>query len=126
MSKILCVGIGGGFGAICRYLLLLFFSLFVTTSTPIAIMFTNLVGCCILGMISEYFHSIVPYHDTMYALLSVGVIGGFTSFSTFSLEAVNIFESGRTYTALGYVLFALVVCFSGVYLGKTFIKFLFI
>ncbi len=126
MSTILFVGIGGGIGAICRFLLLQFFNIFITSSTSVSMMCTNLVGCFLYGMISETYHSVLNFHSYIYALLSTGIVGGFTAFSSFTIEAMTIFESGRTYTGVCYVLFSILLCFSGFYLGKSLIRFLFV
>ena len=56
------------------------------------------------------------------AFLITGVLGGFTTFSTFSLEAVQLFEQGAWQTALGYVALSLLSCVSGAALGLWLVK----
>ena len=56
--------------------------------------------------------------------LKTGVCGGFTTFSTFSLEAVGLLESGQWLKGGGYVLASVALCLAGVVLGRTLVRFL--
>lgn len=109
----LFVGIGGAIGAMLRYAISLIPS---KTDFPILTLITNVIGAFAIGLIVSF---AVKYKmsDNMILLLKTGVCGGFTTFSTFSLESVNLLKSGKPALALTYALLSLVLCITAVFLG---------
>ncbi len=84
---------GGGVGAVCRYLVGLFFMSKIPNSPiPIAMLIVNLVGSLGLGLLygGMYDEPEVLYGNTIFLALGLGFFGAFTTFSTFSVEAVKL------------------------------------
>ena len=87
------VGIGGILGAILRFLITYWFNTF-GSYFPIGILFVNILGCFLLG----YLQGLASVHeipDWVVTGLGTGLIGAFTTFSTFSMEVIYLFRTGR-------------------------------
>jgi fluoride exporter len=105
----LLVFAGGGCGAALRYGTgLLFLRLFGATSFPWATFTINIVGCFLMGMLAIWLRGGQEELAAWRLLLGVGVLGGFTTFSSFALESVGLFEmqplSAALYIGLSVVL----------------------
>lgn len=112
------VGIGGAVGAIFRYAISL---IPVKTEFPILTFLTNIIGAFIIGMIVAYaMRYNVP--EGVVLLLKTGVCGGFTTFSTFSLESYNLMKNGKTGMACLYAALSLIFCIGAVAVGQMCIK----
>ena len=103
------VGIGGTIGAILRYLVS---RLRPIQGVPAGTLAVNIVGSFALSAIA----SLNP-GDAAYALLCTGVLGGFTTFSTFGFETFRMLEDKDYYTALANILLNIGGSLLGVYLG---------
>ncbi|WP_101696819.1 fluoride efflux transporter CrcB [Clostridium minihomine] len=121
MEKCFYVGVGGCIGSICRYLLGLAF-LSVSAMFPVNTLLINLLGSAVIGAISEFSPKITPLNPNLLLFLTTGICGGFTTFSTFSLETVNLLEKGRMVAGLGYAAASVVLCLIGVIMGKSLIR----
>ena len=118
MDKFLWVGLGGALGAILRYSISL---LPMKSSFPILTFITNLIGAFIIGMVVGLFEK--HYLSSQLNLfLKTGVCGGFTTFSTFSLESMNLLSDGKFLMAGGYILLSVSLCLLFVYLGNLCVK----
>lgn len=110
----LYVGIGGAIGAMLRYAI----SLIPTKSTfPILTLITNVIGAFAIGVIVAL-ATRRGLSDNCILLLKTGVCGGFTTFSTFSLEAYNLLKDQKTVQGILYALLSLVLCIVAVMLGE--------
>ena len=107
----LMVALGGGMGALLRYGISL---LPISGRFPMATLLTNLVGAFCIGLIGAQ-GARLPQRLTL--LLKTGMCGGFTTFSTFSLESVTLFQQGRYGAGSAYVLLSMALCFGGTALG---------
>lgn len=106
------VALGGGLGAACRYLVSL---IPVRGDFPVLTLLTNLLGALLIGFIVGSAGDGGGRHTLFW---KTGVCGGFTTFSTFSLEALGLFENGRAPLACLYAGASLVLCVLGVWLGR--------
>lgn len=98
--RVLLVILGGGLGAGARYLL----SLALANSRfPYATVGVNLAGSLLLGVLLGA-AARRDVHPVLVATLGPGLLGGFTTFSTFSVEAVDLFRGGRPLAAVTYLL----------------------
>ena len=114
MDKFLWIGLGGAIGSIFRYTLSL---LPIKSSFPILTLITNLLGAFIIGVVVGLFEK--QYLSSQILLfLKTGLCGGFTTFSTFSLETLTLLENDMIFIAIIYALISVVGCIVGVYLGK--------
>lgn len=111
--RILLVGAGGAVGAICRYGISL---IPIRGAFPFPTLLTNLLGAVVIGFVV----GVIPAAgsgENQLLFWKTGVCGGFTTFSTFSLEAFRLLENGRVLLAAVYVLSSVVLCLLGVWLG---------
>ena len=114
MDKFLWVGLGGAIGSILRYTLSL---LPIKSSFPVLTLITNLLGAFIIGVVVGLFEK--QYLSSyIHLFLKTGVCGGFTTFSTFSLETLTLLENDMIFIAIVYVFISIAGCIVGVYLGK--------
>lgn len=96
LIKILAVGSGGFIGAVFRYLISLFvLSQVPDTKFPIGTVTANLIGCLVIGFLAGLFELKSWGNPEFRLFIFVGVLGGFTTFSTFSHETFLLFENGK-------------------------------
>lgn len=115
MTKVICVGLGGAIGAIFRYLI----SLIPIKSTfPILTLVTNLSGAILIGIIVGLVMSDTDISDNQVLFWKTGICGGFTTFSTFSLEALQLIEKGKIMTGGLYIIISVALCITGVWVGN--------
>lgn len=118
MNAFLLVGAGGALGAMARYAAGLLVGRMVTTSFPAATLVVNVVGSVAMGLLVGLLARFMPdWQEDARLFLAVGVLGGFTTFSAFSLDAVALIERGALAQAALYVGLSVVVCLGGLYLG---------
>ncbi len=118
MDKFLWVGLGGALGAILRYGISL---IPLKSHFPILTLITNILGAFMIGIVVGIF-SKDRISPSMNLFLKTGVCGGFTTFSTFSLETLTLLEDGFYLLAILYALISVIGCIIGVYLGKIIVK----
>ena len=110
--------VGGGAGANARYWLGVLIRSYQTAAFPWATFIINVSGSVVLGFAAALF---LKHPDesrrVWYLLLGTGFCGGFTTFSTFSLETLELMEEGRVWTAAGYVFGSVVAGVFGVWLA---------
>jgi crcB protein len=118
MRNVLLIGAGGAIGAILRYLVV--FStqpLKAKLPLPIGTLLVNVLGCLLIGLLYA-----LPENHTLVTpearnFLIVGILGGFTTFSTFSYESMNMLSQGNTFSFLGNLAAQLFLGFGAVWLG---------
>lgn len=113
MFKLLCIFVGGGLGSICRYSIGAY--IIHATHYPWATFVANALGCLFIGLLMGYFER--AHTNWLYLLLITGFCGGFTTFSTFSNESVQLMRQGLYSTALCYMALSLLIGLSAVGLG---------
>ena len=118
ITSLLAVGTGGALGAIGRWGLSL---LPFRGEFPLLTLATNLLGAVLIGFIAGWAgRGRLSSGWTLF--WKTGVCGGFTTFSTFSLEAVGLLESGQWLKGGGYVLASVALCLAGVVLGRALVR----
>jgi len=125
ITKILLVLLGGAFGTGCRYWLSTFvYSVVEKPTFPYANFIINVSGSFIIGILAELFEARVLVSPTIRAALLTGVLGGYTTFSSFSLETFSLLRDGEMWlalvNALGSVLLGLIAVWMGVRLAQLF------
>lgn len=122
MIELIAVFAGGGLGSVARYNAGEIINRYFPSSFPIAIMSINIIGSLILGIIIGWLAKHDGNHG-MRLLAAVGFCGGFTTFSTFSMESWELFITGRygalaAYT-LGSMLFSVLAFAAGLWIMRT-------
>lgn len=118
MQAFLLVGAGGAIGAMSRYGLSVLVGRFWSASFPLATLLANIIGSCLMGILIGVLARTTPAMSNEIRLfVAVGVLGGFTTFSSFSLDTIFLIERGALAQALLYIGLSVVVCLLGLYLG---------
>jgi fluoride exporter len=125
LRNLLIVGSGGFIGSALRYLVQLHFEKLMSSSFPAGTLLVNIVGSFILGMI----YAIAEKGDLMSPewrmFLAVGICGGFTTFSTFSLDNINLIKDNSLYYLLLYTGGSVISGILAIYLGIVIIRLIF-
>ena len=101
---ILLVGVGGFFGAVMRYVVTNWVQdFFHVLSLPYGTLTVNLLGCLIIGLLGGLSESRNLLNQEARALLFIGVLGGFTTFSTFGDETVQLLRDGQSLAAFSNI-----------------------
>ena len=123
MPVVFWVAIGGGLGASARYGTNVLFGKLIGPGFPWHTMFENVLGCFVMGVITELMALKLNVSHDMRAFLTTGILGGFTTFSAFSLDFALLMEKKATVHAFAYaaasVLGSLFAVFAGFYLIRT-------
>ncbi len=116
--KFLSVALGGALGSVLRYSI----SLIPTKTTfPILTLITNIIGAFLIGCIAGFAIKNNP-SETIVLFLKTGLCGGFTTFSTFSLEACTLFQNGHYVLSILYVVCSCIGSFVATYIGLKLIQ----
>jgi CrcB protein len=120
--QVFAVAIGGAAGSALRYLTTLWAARLVGTSFPLGTMLANVVGCLLAGILFGIAEERAAFPPIVRILLLTGFLGGYTTFSTFAVETVNLFRDGSWMLAvgslLGNILIGGVCALGGIYLGR--------
>jgi CrcB protein len=112
MLDCIYVGAGGFIGSVCRYLL---GRIPLKTGFPKMTLLINIMGAFILGFITAAASKDGRIDEHALLFLRVGLCGGFTTFSTFSLESANMIRSGAHFLAFIYVLLSTILCVAAIF-----------
>lgn len=120
---LLLVALGGGFGACLRYGLMSWAGARYGTLFPYATLLVNVAGSFAMGvLIGLLARHVSEQSPAIRAFVGVGILGGFTTFSAFSLDVVTLIERGAAVDAgiyaLASVVFSVVGLFAGLYLTR--------
>ena len=110
---VLWVGIGGGLGAVARYAVSVLLPTSSVSKFPWSTLTVNLIGCFIIGLTWQY----LSKHTSLNAFWLIGFLGGFTTFSSFGLDGLKLFNAGAFTTLTAYVLISNIVGLLLVFIG---------
>lgn len=114
MQSVLFVGLGGMIGSVLRYAL---GRIPVAVEYPMMTMLINFLGCFVIGFFSEFVKNRPGIPQNAVLFVQTGLCGGFTTFSTFSLETIALFQNGKHLTGASYVALSVLLCLAGTLLG---------
>lgn len=109
MRYLLFIALGGATGSVSRYLLAQWTQSQWQGGFPLGTLLVNVAGSFGIGVIFVLLERQLVHPDWR-GVVMVGFLGAFTTFSTFSLEAITLWESGQVGQALGYMLASVVLC----------------
>ena len=119
MGKVLLVGVGGFLGSIARYLVSGYIQDRTGELFPFGTLAVNVIGCFVIGGLSELVEARAFLSPETRALMVVGVLGGFTTFSAFGNETVNLLRDGEWAFAAMNLLTHAVLAIGAVWVGRT-------
>lgn len=122
MRLILAVGMGGFVGAVARYLVGGWVQRLLPAAFPYGTLAVNLLGSLALGAVFELGTARGALDPQLRLVLGVGVLGAFTTFSTFSLETFNLLREGSLVLAGANVATNLLLCLAAVWLGIALVR----
>ncbi len=118
MQAYLLVGLGGALGAMSRFGFSLFVGRFHAGPFPLATFGVNVIGSLVMGLLIGFLaHGTPVWQSEARLLVAVGVLGGFTTFSSFSLDVVTLIERGNLFVASFYALASLIIAILALFVG---------
>lgn len=120
LPQLLWVGVGGFLGSVGRFVVSGFFDrLSPALAFPIGTLTVNILGCFLIGLL----HGLAESRDLLgpdtRIFLFIGVLGGFTTFSTFGFESLALFKDGEFFKTSANILLHVIVGLSAVWIGDT-------
>ena len=127
MKHLLLIAVGGAAGSLCRYGLVNVINKANETREslamfPIGTLSVNVIGSFCIGIMYVLIAEKLSLHPDWRNIAMVGFLGAFTTFSTFSLEAINLLENGQLANAVAYVVSSVVVCILAAWLAIVLIR----
>jgi CrcB protein len=121
---VLLVFVGGGIGAALRHGVNVGSARMFGTAFPWHTLIVNVVGSLVMGLLTAWFAFRTDWWTTQHArlLLTTGILGGFTTFSTFSLDTALLWERGATVGAAAYVILSLVLSVGALFVAMWLVR----
>ncbi|ANC91940.1 fluoride efflux transporter CrcB [Azospirillum humicireducens] len=115
--SLLAVAVGGAAGSVARYLMLTMVMQWAGTRFPVGTIIVNVIGCTVMGVLSELAALAWSPSPELRAFLLVGVLGGFTTFSSFTLDIGLLVARDEFMAAAGYFLASTLLSVVGFFAG---------
>jgi fluoride exporter len=119
MGKLFLAGIGGFVGSAFRYAITGFVQNWTgSIRFPYGTLAVNLVGCVFIGLLSQLAETRGVFNAEVRTLIFIGVLGGFTTFSAFGNETINMWRDGEVALAFANIAAHVVLCLGAVWLSR--------
>ena len=122
---ILAVAVGGAMGSVARYLVGIESGRLFGLNFPWGTLIINIVGSFLIGVFVELFALRWDLSQFWRVFLTIGICGGFTTFSTFSLDAYLLLDRGQLFASGAYVIASVVLSIAGLFAGLQLIRAIF-
>jgi fluoride exporter len=122
MGRLLFVGLGGFVGTVFRYWLSGVVARRYGETFPLGTLVVNAIGCFVIGFLFYFFYDRALTTPTARTVVLIGLIGGFTTFSSYGLQTFTLVRDGELFLALVNVVASNVVCLVLVWLGYSLAK----
>lgn len=117
LNKYTLVVVGGGLGSLLRYVVQGWGQALTKGTFPLGTMIVNVVGCFAIGVLNMVFAERIPIRMEYRVGLTVGILGGFTTFSSFGWESFSMANEGQGFRAMMNMLLSVTLGFVAVWLG---------
>jgi fluoride exporter len=122
MKPLLLVGIGGAFGSICRYLAQVYIGKYTSLTFPVGTLVVNLTGCFLIGILFGFSSRYAWMTMEWRLFLMTGICGGYTTFSSYSLDSITLLRQGNYTYFFVYVLGSVIVGFLATVAGAAVVR----
>jgi fluoride exporter len=123
MKIVLLVGLGSFIGGISRYLVTLFVQNKILSAFPYGTLVVNITGCFLIGVIYALSER-ANWNPEWRIFLATGIMGGFTTFSSFSNETVSMLRDAEYWPAFSYIALSILIGLAATFGGISLIKYL--
>ena len=117
MNQVVAIGVGGALGSVARFGLSTWVYALLGRNFPYGTFVVNVLGCLMMGILFVLFTERITDSSVLRAGVLIGVLGGFTTFSSFSIETFNLMEQDETTKAGLYILGSVLLCVASTWLG---------
>jgi CrcB protein len=117
LKTIIYIAIGGAIGSVLRFLTTIMVSKFWSNNFPLATFIANILGCFLIGLFIGILAKNQLTDSNLKWFLVTGFCGGFTTFSAFGIENINLFQSNNTILAFGYIALSIILGLFAVWFG---------
>jgi CrcB protein len=118
MKTLLLIGLGGGLGSMLRYLVTCFITSRITRFPAIYGTFAvNFTGCLLIGIAIGLSERYAWFTPQMRWFVATGICGGYTTFSAFAYENINLMRNGNYIASLVYIFASIIICFLATFVG---------
>ena len=119
MIGVVAIVIGGALGSLCRYFMSMNIYLLLGKSFPYGTLAVNILGSIIIGSVYILAMEKITISEELRAGITVGFLCAFTTFSAFSIETMNLIESGEITKAGLNIILSVILCIVGCWLGMS-------
>ena len=120
MNQVLAIAAGGALGSVLRFWMSTWVYNVVGRSFPYGTLAVNVLGCLVMGFLFVLFLERLSDNTVLRAGVLIGVLGGFTTFSSFSIETLGLIDEGAWLKAMANMLASLGLCVGATWLGAIF------
>ena len=117
MNQVLAIAAGGAVGSVLRFWMSTWVHSFAGRSFPYGTLTVNVLGCLAMGFLFVLFVDRLSDNAVLRAGVLIGVLGGFTTFSSFSIETLNLIEQGAWLKAVMNMTGSLLLCVGATWVG---------
>jgi CrcB protein len=117
MNQVLAIAAGGAVGSVLRFWMSTWVHTFAGRSFPYGTLTVNVLGCLAMGFLFVLFVDRLSDNAVLRAGILIGMLGGFTTFSSFSIETLNLIEQGAWLKAVANMTGSLILCVAATWVG---------